>query len=231
MPCAAHYLGSRNKSGWSPEAGVPSQFPEKSALLTPLLSSTPATVHHNPVCSLYEVGPVSKLARFPWEEVLQELVEPRSRSYIAPGTEGVVIIDQQPKASTWGFQRPWSKRPIHNARDDKLTGPTWREPFQQRRCLIPMRLFNEWSGPKGRKIKHRIVVDPDHWFYAAGIWEETPDGHFYTMLTTSPSEQMAAIHNRMPVLLRAESMDTYLESPDGALSLLVPFSDRLQISE
>lgn len=62
-------------------------------------------------------------------------------------------------------------------------------------------------------------------------WEETPEGHFYTMLTTSPSEQMAAIHNRMPVLLRAESFDSYLENPDDASDLLVPFSGPLEIAE
>ena len=52
------------------------------------------------------------------------------------------------------------------------------QPFQARRCVIPMSLFYEWgpvSGARGgRKQGHQIRDPADDWLWAAGLWEVHP---------------------------------------------------------
>ena len=67
----------------------------------------------------------------------------------------------------------------------------------------------------------------------AGLWEAWigPGGEEVescTVLTTSASDRIAFLHERMPVILPREHWDRWLEprtrEPDELVSLLVPFS-------
>lgn len=186
------------------------------------------------MCSLFSITPPSSNNRVKWEKSIVGLLLELGRDYVAPGTEGVVLTgsgkEQVARQMRWGFHRPWTKRPLHNARDDKLDGATWSESFRQRRCLIPMVSFFEWSGVKGRKIKHEISVSQSGFFYAAGMWEETAAGSCFTMITTSPSEQMKAIHDRMPAIIAPEHFEDYLFSRRTPEDLIQPYASGLVIS-
>lgn len=65
----------------------------------------------------------------------------------------------------------------------------------------------------------------------AGLWEhwQSPDGSLIetcAIITTQANELMAPIHDRMPVILPAESLATRLEpstNSDGLQNLLRPF--------
>ena len=129
----------------------------------------------------------------------------------------------------WGFSRPWGKRPLNNARDDKLEGKTWHQAWESQRCIIPARRFFEWTG-KTPKTKHSIAPDNDHWFWIAGLWEENSDekiGLTYTMLTTSSNEQMTSFHSRMPVILHPENIEEYLRSESSPIHLIKPYEGDL----
>ncbi len=63
----------------------------------------------------------------------------------------------------------------------------------------------------------------------AGIWEtwkgEEEPLHTYTIITTSPNEEMAPVHDRMPVIFTdLDQQRIWLETPelDEALELLQP---------
>ncbi|CAN5351358.1 hypothetical protein BH23VER1_BH23VER1_26260 [soil metagenome] len=81
----------------------------------------------------------------------------------------------------------------------------WADAFAHRRCLIPVLRFYEWSGSPGRKTKHAIWKGGgDRWFWIAGIWEEPVPGTAgasYSMITTPAGPAMAALHDRMPLVL------------------------------
>ena len=187
------------------------------------------------MCNLYDVGPSPRKSRFEWEGQVRDAVG--EMNYVAPKKPGIVVRqiggEMRPVVMRWGFSRPWSPC-INNARDDKLDGRTWSDAFKNRRCILPVRRFYEWSGVKGSKTKHSIQADRDHWFWIAGIWEDHPNpevGLSYSMLTTSANQQMEAIHKRMPAILPVESLEDYLTESDKAPEKhILPYGGDLFIS-
>ena len=72
----------------------------------------------------------------------------------------------------------------------------------------------------------------------AGLWEkwQKPDGGkvcSFTILTTEPNDMMRPIHNRMPVILRPEDEEPWIDptvrDPGKVKALLAPFpSDQME---
>jgi len=140
----------------------------------------------------------------------------------------------------WGLIPSWAKDPaigsrLINARAETLVEkPSFRSAYKYRRCLIFADGFYEWQAQPGgkSKIPHFIRLKSGKPFAFAGLWEhwQSPDGSEVksaTVITTSPNELMAFIHNRMPVVLRGDSYAQWLDSSPRQLqdlqSLLVPY--------
>ncbi len=140
----------------------------------------------------------------------------------------------------WGLIPSWAKDPsmgnrLINARGETLAEkPSFRGAFKYKRCLILADGFYEWKSQPGTKAKvpHFIFLKSRRPFAFAGLWDEwlSPDGgsvRSATIITTEPNELMAAIHNRMPVILPpsayAQWLDPAPQTPDRLLPLLQPF--------
>jgi putative SOS response-associated peptidase YedK len=112
--------------------------------------------------------------------------------------------------------------------------PAFREAFKSRRCLIPADGFYEWKklDPK-TKQPYAIVMKDRSLFGFAGLWERWKDKasgevvRSFTIITTTPNEVCAPIHDRMPVIVDPANYGKWLgeESVDPVrlLSLLKPF--------
>ena len=152
----------------------------------------------------------------------------------------------------WGLVPFWAKdlkigSKMINARAETVAEkPAFRKAFERRRCLIPADGFYEWAKVTGQKAKqpyfiHRPDGEP---IVFAGMWErwkprledgktidESADAiETCTILTCSPNKTMAAIHNRMPVLLAPAVWDDWLSQEtetDYISSLLAPAPDDL----
>ncbi|MGB5755828.1 MAG: SOS response-associated peptidase [Acidimicrobiales bacterium] len=152
----------------------------------------------------------------------------------------------------WGLVPFWAKdlkigSKMINARAETVAQkPAFRKAFERRRCLIPADGFYEWAKVTGQKAKqpyfiHRPDGEP---IVFAGMWERwkprLEDGKTIdesadvvetcTILTCSPNKTMAAIHNRMPVLLAPAAWDDWLSQEtemDYIKSLLAPAPDDL----
>jgi len=150
----------------------------------------------------------------------------------------------------WGLIPFWAKdisignKLINTRAETILEKPSFRQSFKLRRCIIPADAFYEWkaNGLKARKIPYRIFVKNQQVFSMAGLWDQwkSPAGetiHSFSIITTTPNELMADIHNRMPVILPKESEKFWIESRDekDLLDLLKPFPagqmDAYRISE
>jgi putative SOS response-associated peptidase YedK len=147
-----------------------------------------------------------------------------SRYNIAPTTP---VIARTAKALTffrWGLVPAWAKDmnagySMFNARAETITEkPSFRNAFRRRRCLIPASGFFEWKAEGGGKqpyfchLEHRL-------FSFAGIWELWQDGQgnelqSCAILTTEAIGEMAAIHQRMPVVIRDELHQDWLHHGD-----------------
>ena len=117
----------------------------------------------------------------------------------------------------WGLIPAWSPEPrlkysTINARAETVADkPTYRQAFRQRRCLIPVDGFYEWQKTEGRKQPHCIGLADGAPFVFAGLWERWErEGQVVescTILVTQANQRIAAIHDRMPVILDATEYD------------------------
>jgi putative SOS response-associated peptidase YedK len=137
----------------------------------------------------------------------------------------------------WGLVPLWAKdakigSKMINARAETLAERNaYKSAFKKRRCLIPADGFYEWkkhpTEAKGKKQPF-FIHRPDREPYAfAGLWEvwRGPDKdqeplRSCTIITTSPNEEMAKIHDRMPAILPPSAWDTWLDRENDDLELL-----------
>lgn len=115
------------------------------------------------------------------------------------------------EAVRWGIQPPNAKRPLINARDDRLlSSGLWSRLTRGTgsRVLIPADGWYEWLAAEDPKVKkqpflHRVDGGAPFAFagllgYAIVKGEKLPAA---TMVTTDSIGAAAAIHDRMPVVL------------------------------
>ncbi len=121
----------------------------------------------------------------------------------------------------WGLLPHWAKdtkarKPI-NARAETVDArPYFRSAFRRGRCLIAADGYYEWQKlPGGRKQPWYITLAAGGPFAFAGLWSrcQLADGPFESccILTTEANEATRPIHDRMPVIVRAEDMALWLD--------------------
>lgn len=132
----------------------------------------------------------------------------------------------------WGLVPRWAKDPavgnrLINARSETVTEkPSFREAFKRRRCLVPMEGFYEWSRRGDRKRPFYFHMRDGEPFAVAGLWETWEgDGRVLetcTLLTTEANGLLAPYHDRMPVILRPEDYELWLDSEVRGTETLLP---------
>ncbi len=105
-----------------------------------------------------------------------------------------------------------------NARAEGIEkSPTWRGPFQKRRCLVPADGFYEWKRLDAKtKQPFAFRMRDDAPLAFAGLWDawKEPDGQWlqsFSIVTTEANELMSAVHTRMPVILHPRDYSRWLE--------------------
>jgi putative SOS response-associated peptidase YedK len=92
------------------------------------------------------------------------------------------------------------------------------------RCIIPSSAFFEFVGKKYPKAKYRFALKGSPITAIAGLWREGQGNHppSFTMLTTSPGEDIAPYHNRQVVILKPEDWAAWLHLSKPEAELLRP---------
>lgn len=103
-----------------------------------------------------------------------------------------------------------------NARLETVdTAPTFRDPYRQRRCLVPLTSFIEYSEPAGWKKGQPKTRNEIEWpggdvRYFAGLWDRSnptdmPEGlESFAFITGPATPDIEPIHDRTPVVLTLE---------------------------
>jgi putative SOS response-associated peptidase YedK len=123
-----------------------------------------------------------------------------------------------------------------NARAESVADkPAFREAFRRRRCLVVADGFYEWRKTGGAKQPYRVTLADGAPFGFAGLWESWRDRaggetvETCTIITTTANRALAAIHERMPVILAPEDHEAWLATaPERAgdlTKLLRPYPD------
>ena len=119
----------------------------------------------------------------------------------------------------WGMMPLWSriKRPVINARMETVGRKSmFRDSFSKRRCVIPATAYYEWfSSPVGKQ-PYCIRLENDLPLLLAGIYLDNQ----CVILTRPAQEDIAFIHNRMPVVLDFEMFGAYLNTLESAFDLI-----------
>jgi putative SOS response-associated peptidase YedK len=178
------------------------------------------------MCGRYRLTRADRLAE-KFESVYGgDAEELKPRYNIAP-TQPVPVIRQANSGRVisfmrWGLIASWAKdgsAPQINARSETLLEkPTFKESVERRRCLIPADGFYEWKHTGSSKQPFHFGMRDDSLFAFAGIWDswKPPDGpavESCAILTTTPNQLLADVHDRMPVILHPNHYHAWLTAP------------------
>lgn len=135
------------------------------------------------------------------------------------------------EAVRWGIQPPNAKRPLINARDDKLlSSGLWSRLVKSpgSRVLLPADGWYEWLAAEDPKVKKQPflhTVDGGAPFAFAGLLgyaivkdEKVPA---VTLITTDSAGAAKQIHDRMPVVLPSTEAEEAWLMDDGDPAALV----------
>jgi putative SOS response-associated peptidase YedK len=168
-------------------------------------------------------------------------VGPQRRLFAVNEEDGARTLDRY----RWGLIPSWAKEAsignrLFNARAETVAEkPSFRSAFAKRPCVIPVDGFYEWDHREGRgKQPHYFTrVDGEPLLFA-GLYErwhdhsepvDAPVVQTCTVITTEPNADLDELHNRMPVILAAGDVETWINvadfGPDERLALLQPAPD------
>ena len=169
-------------------------------------------------------------------------IELAPRYNVAP-TQNVATVRQADDGSRhlgllrWGLVPFWAKDPaignrMINARSETAAEkPSFKNPLKRRRCLVLADGFYEWRKVADGKQPYHIHLADRRPFAFAGLWERWDKGdaplETCTILTTSPADSIAHLHDRMPVILPRDGIDLWLDTsvrdPEVLEVLLEPY--------
>lgn len=146
---------------------------------------------------------------------------------VYPHALAPVIVQADEKAElklmSYSLVPHWSKvrKPkfaTYNARiEDIEAKPSWRKPFKEKHCLVPMRFFLE-SCHMGDFAGHMIKISASGPMAAAGIFDEwlSPETgeiveSFAIITTEPPADILKAGHDRSPVFLPESAQAIWLQ--------------------
>jgi putative SOS response-associated peptidase YedK len=141
----------------------------------------------------------------------------------------------------WGLVPGWWKKSLKdlpatfNARAETVAEkPMFRDAFQRRRCLIPISGYFEWvMAPDGKQPFYFTRADAAP-ITVAGLWDEWTNPETVaplrscTMIITGANDFTRKVHDRMPVILEAESFAPWLSGEAGTEFLRPAANDVLQ---
>ena len=169
--------------------------------------------------------PASELAEIFAAEPLVD--DPGPRFNVAPTDDALVVVQRADRraitAYRWGLIPHWADAAkvgsrMFNARAETLTAsPAFRDAFQRKRCLVPVDGFYEWHREGTRRQPFAIARADGRPLALAGLWSGWRDPaadrvvRTFTIITTRPNEQLAGLHDRMPVVVPDEAWSRWLD--------------------
>lgn len=164
----------------------------------------------------------------------------RSNYNVAPGAFQPVLFqqaehgagDHEPstllQAMKWGLVPHWSKElprdyatllRTANTRDDSLwtDGGMWASMKNSRRCVVVCQGYYEWLKRSDRVRTPYFTRHPtEKVLLLAGLYDITrldkeQPLYTYSIITTTPSQQMSFLHDRMPAILTAEEALSWID--------------------
>ena len=123
----------------------------------------------------------------------------------------------------WGFSAFEGTGVIINARSESLLEkPMFRKAALERRCLVPASHYFEWERRGRARVKYAIRLPKEGLIYMAGIYrvEEGERLPSFAIITRPAADEIAFIHDRMPLILADGDRAAWLK-PDADVAGLI----------
>ena len=167
------------------------------------------------------------------------------RYNIAP-TQPILMIGNDgasqiaPILVRWGLVPSWVKEPgefslLINARSESAAEkPSFRNAMRHRRMLIPASGYYEWYRKGDEKQAYWVRPRDGSLMTFGGLMETwaSPNGSEIDsgcLLTTSANKALSAIHHRMPVIIKPQDFERWLDcrtqEPRDVEDLMLPFDE------
>lgn len=157
---------------------------------------------------------------------------------VAPTKQVPVVLVREGRrvltAARWGLVPAWAADPaiggrLVNARlETAASKPAFKAAWAARRCLLPADGWYEWSaGPGGRRLPWFLADAGGRPLALAGLWETWRDAEgrallTCTVVTGAAPPDLAAVHDRAPVVLPAGLWERWLDPAGPAPAGLSP---------
>lgn len=186
------------------------------------------------------VTPVSELAAI-FDVPLPSFDAPPPRFNVAPSQPMVTVrrttSRRELALAQWGLVPWWAKpeerkkiasRCIQARAETIAKSPAFRHGFAKQRCLIVLDGYYEWKTlPDGKRVPHHVKKRSGGPLAMGAVWDRWrgPDGtelESCAVVTRPSAGPVAAIHDRMPLVISPGDFDAWLEgSREDALGLTV----------
>lgn len=186
------------------------------------------TLPHDAMAQLFAAQPANDLPDVPNFNVC-----PTQRIAVCTAEEGRRLY----RPMRWGLVPAWYRKPnggplLINARSETVAEkPAFRQAVRERRCLVPATGFYEWERVEGETPLPWYVTRSDGApMVFAALWQDWGEGEermsTVAVLTCAANDQMARIHDRLPVILEPPDWALWLgEEGHGAARLMRPVED------
>ena len=187
----------------------------------------------------------------PLNQVFEELVGhpfPGETNHNTAPTETAWIIrhdapeseELEAVAAAWWLTPYWSKtaKPRYatfNARAETIsTASSFREPFQRRRCLVPVCGYYEWQKDGRRRIPYYIRPRTGG-LLLAGVWDgwrsrdRTVTITSFAIVTTAVTNKLEFVHDRQPVMLSKDGARRWMSRDAQAPDLSALLEPRIPV--
>ncbi len=145
-----------------------------------------------------------------------------SKSYnICPTQYSPVIfedtVQRKIEMMHWGLIPSWSRDKqfssnMINARFETIKEkPSFKNLINTNRCIIIASGYFEWVQAESNKQPY-YIYNNEKLLPMAGLWTKWKDILSFTIITRNAHEKLRAIHHRMPLVLDANSIDSYLSN-------------------
>ncbi|OMH37110.1 SOS response-associated peptidase [Tersicoccus sp. Bi-70] len=148
--------------------------------------------------------------------------------------------ERQLRNLRWGLVPSWAKDPgigsrKINARAETVAEkPSYRRAFASRRALVPVDGFYEWLptdrlGKGGKPLKQPYFIHPrdeatplalagifEFWHNDAAEKDEDPWWVTYAVITTTATDDVGRVHDRMPMAVTPANWEAWLDPDTGS---------------
>lgn len=139
--------------------------------------------------------------------------------YFPKGNSVVLRGNKSPRAELlkWYYPLGDGKTNVFNCRSESVFEKRlFKSSVENRRCIIPVSKYYEWSGEKSKKIKYSVFSDDGEPFFLGGIFnrfkEDNQHIEGFSIMTKDSFGDVKDIHHRMPIVIGIQDIKAWLDN-------------------